>query len=94
MILLVIYFFFSFNGHIAVSLLVSYSIKFVQCKFSESVSFDGHILLAGRGLAVHAAELLVLESSLFEVGTAVEELKIYKLPGMDHIPTELVKSKR
>jgi hypothetical protein len=50
MILLFVYFylfFYTFSEHIPVSLLISYSIIFVQCRFTESVAFDGHVLRAG-----------------------------------------------
>jgi hypothetical protein len=88
MILLFIYS-FTFNGHIPVSPLIPYSIQFVQCRFTECITCDEHIPQVGRGFTVRA----VLESSLFEVEITIEELKMYKMPDIDYIPTELIKCK-
>jgi hypothetical protein len=39
----------------------------------------------------HTAEPLVLEPSLVEVKITIGKLKMYKSPGTDQIPTELIK---
>jgi hypothetical protein len=44
-----------------------------------------------RQAEVHTAEPLVPEPSLFEIELAIEKLKSHKLPGIDQIPTELIK---
>jgi hypothetical protein len=42
-------------------------------------------------IEIHTAELLA-PSSLFEVETAIVKLKMYKLPGSDQIPVELIQA--
>jgi hypothetical protein len=41
---------------------------------------------------IHTAEPLVPEPSLVEVEIAIRKLKIYKSPGTDNIPAELIKA--
>jgi hypothetical protein len=41
---------------------------------------------------IHTAEPLVRECSLFEVETVIANLKKYKTPGTDNIPSELLKA--
>jgi carbamoylphosphate synthase large subunit len=41
---------------------------------------------------IHMAEPLVPEPSLVKVETAIGKLKSYKFPGIDQIPTELIKA--
>jgi hypothetical protein len=43
-----------------------------------------------RQIAIHTAELLVPDPSLFEVEIAIMKLKRYKLPGSDQIRAELI----
>jgi hypothetical protein len=43
-----------------------------------------------RQIEMHTAEPLVPDPSPFEVETAIEKLKSYKLPGSDGIPAELI----
>jgi hypothetical protein len=45
-----------------------------------------------RQMDIHTAEPLVPEPSLAEVEIAIGNLKSYKSPGTDHIPTELIKA--
>jgi hypothetical protein len=45
-----------------------------------------------RQAEVHTAEPLVPEPSAFEVELAIEKLKRHKSPGIDQIPTELIKT--
>jgi hypothetical protein len=45
-----------------------------------------------RQAAIHTAEPLVSKPSAFEVEMAIEKLERYKSPGIDHIPTELIKA--
>jgi hypothetical protein len=45
-----------------------------------------------RQSEMHSAETLVPEPSTYEVGIAIENLKRYKLPGTDQIPTELMQA--
>jgi hypothetical protein len=47
-----------------------------------------------RQMDIPTAELLVPEPSLIEVKIAIGELKNYKTPGTDQIPTELIKAGR
>ena len=44
-----------------------------------------------RQTETHTAEPLVPEPSAFEVELAIEKLKSHKSPGIDQIPTELIK---
>ena len=44
-----------------------------------------------RQTETHTAEPLVPEPSAFEVDFAIEKLKSHKSPGIDQIPTELIK---
>jgi len=39
---------------------------------------------------MHTAEPILLEPSTFEAGITIENLKRYKSPGIDQIPTELI----
>ena len=41
---------------------------------------------------IHTVEPLVPELSAFEVELAIEKIKIYKSPGSDQIPAELIKA--
>jgi hypothetical protein len=41
-------------------------------------------------IEIHTAELLVPDSSPFEVETAIATLKSYKSPGIDQIPAQLI----
>jgi hypothetical protein len=41
---------------------------------------------------IHAAKLLVLEPSAFDIETAIEKLKRPKLPDIDEIPAEFIKA--
>ena len=45
-----------------------------------------------RQTEIHTAEPLVPEPSAFEVELAIEKLKNHKSPGIDQIPTELIKA--
>jgi hypothetical protein len=45
-----------------------------------------------RQVEIHTAEPLVPEPSALEVELAIEKLKSHKSPGIDQIPTELVKA--
>jgi hypothetical protein len=45
-----------------------------------------------RQMDIHTAEPLVPEPSLVEVEIAVGKLKIYKSPGTDQIPAELIEA--
>ena len=40
---------------------------------------------------IHTAEPLVPEANAFEVEVAIEKLKRHKSPGIDQIPTEVIK---
>jgi hypothetical protein len=42
----------TFHGHIAMSPLIPYNIKFVQCGFTESTTFEEHILHVTQGFTV------------------------------------------
>jgi hypothetical protein len=46
-----------------------------------------------RQINIHTAEPLVPELSLVEVKIAIAKLKIYKSPGTDQIPAELIKQR-
>jgi hypothetical protein len=46
-----------------------------------------------RQTEVHTAELLITEPSSFEVEIGVENLKIYKLPGINQSLAELVQAR-
>jgi hypothetical protein len=43
-----------------------------------------------RQTEMHAAEILVPESSCSEVETAIQELKRYKLPAINQMPADLI----
>jgi hypothetical protein len=45
-----------------------------------------------RQAEIHTAEPLVLEPGASEVELAIEKLKSHKSPGIDQIPTELIKT--
>ena len=45
-----------------------------------------------RQTDIHTAELLVPEQSAFEVEMSIEKLKRHKSPGIDQIPTEVIKA--
>jgi hypothetical protein len=45
-----------------------------------------------RQMDIHTAEPLVPEPSLVEVEIAIGKLKLYKSPGTDQIPAELIKA--
>jgi len=45
-----------------------------------------------RQAEIHTVEPLVPEPSAFEVELAIGKLKIHKSPGVDQIPTELIKA--
>jgi len=45
-----------------------------------------------RQTEIHTAEQLVPGPSAFEIGMAIEELKIHKSPSTDQIPAELLKA--
>jgi hypothetical protein len=44
-----------------------------------------------REAEIHTAEPLVPETSAFEFELAIEKLKSHKSPGIDQMPTELIK---
>jgi len=45
-----------------------------------------------RRTEIHTTEPLVPEPSAFEVEMAIEKLKIHRSPGIDQIPTALIKA--
>jgi hypothetical protein len=45
-----------------------------------------------RQIEIHTAEPSVPEPSPFEVEIAIAKLKMYKLPGSDQIPAELIQA--
>ena len=45
-----------------------------------------------RQTEIHTAETLVPEPSTFEVELAIENLNSHRSPGIDQIPTELIKA--
>ena len=45
-----------------------------------------------RHTEIHTAESLVTEPSAFEFTLAIEKLRSHKSPGIDKIPTELIKA--
>jgi len=49
-------------------------------------------LMMLRQTEIHKAEPLVPETSGFEVELAIEKLKSHKSPGIDQIPSELIKA--
>ncbi|PNF38760.1 hypothetical protein B7P43_G14059 [Cryptotermes secundus] len=51
-----------------------------------------HRVNAVRQTEIHTAELLVPDPSPFEVESAIAKLKLYKSPGSDQIPAELVQA--
>jgi hypothetical protein len=57
--------------------------------FSQLLSIQGDIDV--RQTEIHTAEL-VPEPNAFEFDMAIEKLKIYKSPGIDHIRAELIKA--
>ena len=54
--------------------------------------FNVHVVSGVRQKDKHTAEPLVPQLSTFEVEMAIEKLKRYKLPGVDQIPAELIKT--
>jgi hypothetical protein len=44
-----------------------------------------------RQTEIHTTEPLAPEPSVFEIGTATDELKSHKSPGVDQISAELIK---
>jgi hypothetical protein len=54
--------------------------------------FNVHGISDIRQTYIHTTELLVPEPSVFEVEMAIENLKRHKSPGIDQVPTELIKS--
>jgi hypothetical protein len=54
--------------------------------------FNAHGINDDRQTEMHTAEPLVTEPSAFEVEIAIEKLKGHKSPGIDQIPTELIKT--
>jgi hypothetical protein len=54
--------------------------------------FTVHGVNEVRQTEIHTAEPLVPEPSAFEVEMACEKLKSHKSPGIDQIPTELIKA--
>ena len=60
----------------------------------ERVSYIIHSRMKqfhGQQEETHTTEPLVPEPSVFEVDLAMEKLKSHKSPGIDQIPTELIK---
>jgi len=55
--------------------------------------FNVHMVSDIRQKYIHTTELLVPEPSVFEVEMAIEKLKRHKLPGIDQIPAEFIKSR-
>jgi len=45
-----------------------------------------------RQTEIHTVEPLMPEQNAFEVELAIEKLKRYKSPGIDQIPSELIKA--
>jgi hypothetical protein len=57
--------------------------------FSQLLNIHG---VNVRQTEIHTSEPLVLEPRAFEVELAIETLKSHKSPGIDQIPTELIKA--
>ena len=55
-------------------------------------AIDLHWVNDIKHTAIHTAEPLVPEPSAFEVELATENLESHKSPGIDQIPTELIKA--
>ena len=53
-----------------------------------------HVVSGVRQAEIHTGEPLVLETSALEVELSIEKLKSYKSPGIDQIPSELIKAGR
>jgi hypothetical protein len=47
-------------------------------------------VIDNRQIKIHTAELLLPHHNHLEVEITVVKLKVYKLPGSDHIPAELI----
>ena len=45
-----------------------------------------------RQTEIHTAVALVPEPSAFEIELAIEKVKSHKSPGIDYVPTELIKA--
>jgi hypothetical protein len=58
-----------------------------------SVSYAMYMGLVVLGRQKYTTEPLVSEPSDFRVGMATENLKVYKSPGIDQIPAELLKAR-
>ena len=63
-----------------------------RCKKYFSQLLNVHGVNDVRQAEIHTAEPLVPEPSAFEVELAIEKLKSHKSPGIDQIPTELIKA--
>jgi hypothetical protein len=51
-----------------------------------------HEICYGRQVDIHMAKALVPEHSLVKVEISTGKLKIYKFPGTDQIPAQLIKA--
>jgi hypothetical protein len=51
-----------------------------------------HVVNSIRQTKIHVAEPLLPESSSFEIETAIEKLKRYKLPHIDQVQVELIQA--
>jgi len=63
-----------------------------RCRNHFSQLLNVHAVNDVRHIEIHTAEPLVPEPSAFGIEMATEKLKGHKSPGMEHIPTELMKA--
>ena len=68
----------------------SHSILARERKYFSQL-FNVHGVSDVRQKEIHAAEPLVTKPSAFEFEVAIEEIKRHKSPGIDQIPSELIK---
>ena len=61
-------------------------------RYNFSQLFNVHGVNDVRQTEIHTAEPLIPEPSASEVELAIEKLKSHKSPGVDQIPSELIKS--
>jgi hypothetical protein len=59
--------------------------------FSQLNMYMG-LMISSRETEIHTARLLEHEPSAFDFAMAIDKLKRHKSPGIDQIPTELIKA--